>query len=83
MVEKIIVEGNLYGTIEPYTWVLNTDYEEILEDKDIMKLVFKNVVAEVKTDGVHVWLTVKAPKEGKTAIEYDPKTKEAKIYYTK
>ena len=83
MVEEIIVEGNLYGTIEPYTWVLNTDYEEILEDKVIKKLVFKNVVAKVKTDGVHVWLTVKAPKKGKIAVKYNPKTEEAKIYYTK
>ena len=47
MVEKIIVEGNLYGAlIGP--WALNTEYEEILEGKDIKKLVFKNVVAEIK-----------------------------------
>lgn len=83
MVEKIIVEGNLYGALIGL-WVLNTEHEEILEDKVIKKLVFKNVVAKVKTDGYgHVWLTVKAPKKGKIAVKYNPKTEEAKIYYTK
>ena len=85
MTAKKRVERDLRIAILPETLYLETDEEPVLGEPgetEVEKAELRGVSAEIQLlDPLHIAIIVRKPRRGSIVVEYDERTKTARISY--